>query len=378
MPAFAWRKRATRHFGEQWVPIAHLQLQDVRGAWREFALQIDTGAVITTLARSAADLLGIDFQRGAALELVSVGGSVNRFSLHEVPARIGDASAPRLRIAFAEREDVPNLLGRLDILDRFQLDFDPSTEETHIRAPWLDADTRRIWRQFLATEAHIQSRWRDHPLAREVDECCARFMNRADQLVAAAAGLLKLQRDFELPQFARSLFDLTVQFEYLMQEPAARARLYLEFEHVTRFHASRTWTAAAGQIGDTLRASPARATGQAQIDHEYQRVRANYAAPGKSNRERAHWYAGTLHDLAAAVGRKNEYRTIYSRYSAWAHGDPAATRRTRVETGGLWPLFAYWAAILLLIAEKKQIILAADQYETLRIAAQGLIERDDA
>ena len=135
MPHFAWRRRTTRHFGEQWVPYADLNLRSVSGRWRAFSVQVDSGAVVSVLKRSAADLLGINLESGESIEPAGIGGPARRYFLHTCTSMLGDSPVLDLRIAFADREEAPNLLGRLDVIDRFRIDFDPSSAETRFHLP---------------------------------------------------------------------------------------------------------------------------------------------------------------------------------------------------------------------------------------------------
>ena len=135
MPQFAWRRRVTRHFGEQWVPFADLSLQAISGRWRELSVQVDSGAVLSVLKRSAADLLGIHLEAGESIDLAGIGAPARRYFIHTCSATLGDSPEFHIRVAFADHEDVPNLLGRLDVLDRFQIEFDPSCEETRFSLP---------------------------------------------------------------------------------------------------------------------------------------------------------------------------------------------------------------------------------------------------
>ncbi len=373
MITFAWRRRVTRHFGEQWVPFAELSLKSTRGRWYSISMQVDSGAVISVVPRSVAELLGLRLVNDQPIELASVGAKARGYFVHLVEARIGNMPEFEMRIAVAEGEDVPNLLGRLDVLDRFQIDLDASLEETRVSTPWLDADGRRIWRHLLETEATILKKWSDHRLPGRVDEAAKRFVNRADQLLAAGAGLLKLHRGFELPLILRSLFELSVQFEYLMRDPEPRAALYLDYEHITKHRAMHAWAKLPGTIGDHLRASPLRAEGEERARREYNRVHAQYALKRDAERVRRHWYQGSLRDLAndKDVQRLPEYEAIYGLYSAWAHGDPWTSDPLKVGHGGLMHLYGYWARLMIQVADAKRIILAGDSYRTLQQLGKG-------
>ena len=134
MAEFAWRRRMTPHFGEQWVPFAELNLRSTAGRWRTFSVLVDSGATISLMPRSAAELLGVQPNTGESIELTGVGGAARRYFVHRFDARIGNLPECEMRIAVADSENVPNLLGRLDVLDRYQIDFDPSLARTRIIA----------------------------------------------------------------------------------------------------------------------------------------------------------------------------------------------------------------------------------------------------
>ena len=132
---FAWRARETEHFGQQWYPFAEVRLLTARQRWRPFAFQIDTGAMITVLRRSAAEHLGLPLASGMPIELGGVGGPLRRYFVHPLQARIGELGPFELRVAIAESESVPNLLGRLDFFDRFRVEHDPILHRTSIVLP---------------------------------------------------------------------------------------------------------------------------------------------------------------------------------------------------------------------------------------------------
>jgi hypothetical protein len=131
--AFPWHRQMTRHFGEQWIPVAELHVQAASGRWRKFSLRVDSGAVISVLTRSAADLLGIPCESGEEVDLTGIGAGPRRYFVHRVIARIGGMQDFEMRIAFADREDVPNLLGRLDLIDRFDIILKARRHETRFR-----------------------------------------------------------------------------------------------------------------------------------------------------------------------------------------------------------------------------------------------------
>lgn len=340
--------------------------------WRTFSFRVDSGAVVSLLCRSVGELLGVAPEAGRRLVLTGVGRIENEVFVHELTARVGDGPPLPTRFAIAASEDVPNLLGRLDIFDRFQVDFDPSLQETRFTTPWLDDRGRTIWRHLLETEAAILGRWKDHPLPENVDEAARRFVNRADQLVGAAAGLVKLHRDSELPLLIRALFELSVQFEYLMRDAEARAKLYVEFEHITRHRLGQAWLNWPGPVGERLRRSRTPGDGVAGNRARYDVFRSQYPQKRNPAQVRWHWYPGTLRDVATEVGRSAEYSAIYGLCSAWAHGDPLIGHWLQGGQHGLWHAFVYWARLMIQVVDAKKIILTGGAYRFLQELARSV------
>lgn len=126
-----WRTRTHRFLGTVVVPIVDLEIEDTRGAFTPFSLCVDSGAVVSLLPATATQYLGLDPEAGRPIELGGVGRFAVRARLHELTFRIGEASttAP---FAIAASENVPGLLGRLGIFDRFEITFDPRERQTRI------------------------------------------------------------------------------------------------------------------------------------------------------------------------------------------------------------------------------------------------------
>src|SRR5438045_8878318 len=108
MAVYDWRRRRSPHFGDLWVPFAVIELQAAVGLPRRMTLQIDSGAVISLLRRSAAAVLGVELEAGRRVELTAVGGGSTPVWLHDLPVRF-EPSEPWIQIPFAisEKETVP-------------------------------------------------------------------------------------------------------------------------------------------------------------------------------------------------------------------------------------------------------------------------------
>ena len=74
MPEYSWRRRPTKRCGDVWVPYAQVEIRRTDGRFQAFVVQIDSGAVVSLLRRSVADLLGLDLQSGRKIDLAAVGG----------------------------------------------------------------------------------------------------------------------------------------------------------------------------------------------------------------------------------------------------------------------------------------------------------------
>ncbi len=375
MAEYSWRRRATKHFGVVWVPYAEVGIQRSNGRFQAFALQVDSGAVVSLLRRSVADLLEIKLESGREVELATIGGGKTRAHVHELPSRFDGGMQLTVPYAIADTEDVPNLLGRCGVFDVLQVDFDASLEQTRVTGPWLDENDRRIWRFLLETDRYIldRKRWSSHPLAGRADEAAGILVRRGAQVMAAIAGLLKLHRGFECPPLIRSLLELSMQLEFLLKDPEERAQDYLDFEHVTRYKQVQALVKApVGTIARTIAYSPDRLSGEPRLKRNYDRVRARFAR-GKSQTWPS-WYCMTVRDLDKTVGRLPEYNFWYKLCSGWAHGDPFQSREQQLvkPPAVLIASICYYARMLLQIAEAKQILLTNEQYEVLRECEQGV------
>ena len=132
MAIHKWRKVSTRHFGKVWVPLAQVDLRTAQGSFKSFALQIDSGAVVSLLRKSTAASLGISLESGRKIDLSSVGGGGTTAFVHIIQTRFDDGIEFPVPYAIAEKETVPNLLGRLGVFDQLQIHFDGQCMETRI------------------------------------------------------------------------------------------------------------------------------------------------------------------------------------------------------------------------------------------------------
>jgi len=371
MAVYGWRRLPTKHFGKVWVPLAKIELRDATGQFQAMALQIDSGATVSLLRKSVAVLLGIDLESGRHIDLSGVGGARTSAYVHSIPTRL-ERNSPSLTVPFAIAtvETVPNLLGRLGIFDRLQVEFDASVRETRMTGPWIDEPNLKVWNVFLETEQSILGRWDQLDWPERVRDAARKLIKRASQVFSAAVGMVKLHRSDIGPLLVRPLMEVSFQFEYLMQNPEARVQEYLDYEHVARYQREQAYLSRqCGPVTRMVAESPQRERGQGRVKTEFDRVKKRFTnSKGKIANS---WYRMTVRDLARAVNREDEYRLWYADFSCWAHGDPFMIDRNDSTPGTdlmVW-CYTYYARMLLIVSGR--MILSDEQYTVLKKLAQG-------
>lgn len=366
MGVYSWRRRRTEHFGDVWVPFAEIELQLADGGFQAFAVQIDSGAVISLLRRSVADLLGVPLERAEKIELGAVGGNRLVVFRHELVCRIDKDATLTVPFAIAEREDVPNLLGRLGVFDTLQVNFDASLHATSITEPWLNEREQIILDRLLKATRWVLPRYEARPLPGRADKAVQCLVARSGQLLDAVAGLVRQHLQGVTPPLLRSMFELSVQLEYLLQSPEVRAEDFLEFEHVSRYRLAEDINKGS-QDGITRQVSqaPHRAAKVSRNKCEYERVRWRYEYTDEKckTRVRKHWYKErSFRDLCNRLERETEYKWMYKPASAWLHIDPLdilGKRAPGASHAFLWAM-RQRARVLLLVANAKEIQLPED------------------
>ncbi len=130
-----WRVRSHRYFGTVQVPIVEVEIKSLTGQFFPFALCVDSGAVVSLLPRSAADVLGLDPSGGRPIQLGIVSEHRIDAWIHELDVRIGDMPPMTVPFAVAVHDNVPALLGRMGVFDRLEITFNPAERTTDIRLP---------------------------------------------------------------------------------------------------------------------------------------------------------------------------------------------------------------------------------------------------
>jgi hypothetical protein len=128
--SFPYRKEYSVLVGEIYRPVAIIYFQAKDGRWRGFTAYVDSGADITLLPKSACiEGLGYNLKTGKAGYVGGITPGRIRVYVHNLNAKLGEETF-KARIAFAEREDVPPLMGRTDIFNHFKVCYNHKRLET--------------------------------------------------------------------------------------------------------------------------------------------------------------------------------------------------------------------------------------------------------
>ena len=128
---FKYRKEFSRTLGVIYRPVAEAIFINGDKEVRDFPY-IDSGADITLIPRSVGELLGLGVGGEEIKEMGGVGGSKVPTILKTLKVRIGEFEFP-IKIAWALVEDVPPLLGRVDVFDKFEVTFKQKQKVTEFK-----------------------------------------------------------------------------------------------------------------------------------------------------------------------------------------------------------------------------------------------------
>lgn len=118
---FPYKRVRSDIFGEVLIPVAKIFLRGQEEIGVDVV--VDSGAVISIFPRSLCELLGLVFEDGRRASVRSATGEEIRVRIHRVEIRIWDFSF-YVRVAFSEVENIPYVLGRLDVLEKVEIRFE--------------------------------------------------------------------------------------------------------------------------------------------------------------------------------------------------------------------------------------------------------------
>jgi len=119
---FRYREEESEITGKILRPVAVLEFKSKNDDWIEIRMYIDSGADMTLIPLSFGRLLGLELRKEDIKHLRGVGGGEVPVIVTKVDIRMDDVEFP-IDVAWALEEDVPPLLGRTDVFDRFKIMF---------------------------------------------------------------------------------------------------------------------------------------------------------------------------------------------------------------------------------------------------------------
>ena len=126
---FPYRQEYSTLIGDIHRPVVTVHLQSRDGRWVGFTLYADSGADITLLPKSACDGLGFVLEAGEEGHVGGITQGRIRVYVHEINMKLGE-EVFAAKVAFADTDTVPPLLGRTDVFDRFKVCYANKRRET--------------------------------------------------------------------------------------------------------------------------------------------------------------------------------------------------------------------------------------------------------
>lgn len=122
MTDFAWREELSESFGRVKRPVAEASIKDKNGKWRALTMYIDSGADSCVISRSIGELFGHNIEKGTRIRMKGFGEEEIIAFIHTMQIKIGPHEF-EAKVAVAENDKVPNVIGRKDIFSIFEIQF---------------------------------------------------------------------------------------------------------------------------------------------------------------------------------------------------------------------------------------------------------------
>jgi hypothetical protein len=125
---FKGKKVRTPEIGEIWIPTAEIELiTDKKNYFCEMI--VDSGADITLVPRSLGEFLGFSFAKEKIREIRVIGEQAIPYIIRSINIKIGKYLF-KSRIGIALIEEIPLILGRLDVFDHFDIELKQNSKVT--------------------------------------------------------------------------------------------------------------------------------------------------------------------------------------------------------------------------------------------------------
>ena len=132
MIAFPFKKRQSKRLGEVLKPLIPLRLVGPESSETVLML-LDSGADLSLIPYSVGEAIGLEPDMSRRSEIQGVGEGSVPYILSRVQISIGATKVP-VRIGWTLIEEVPLLLGRLDVFRHFAIEFRTFENEILLRA----------------------------------------------------------------------------------------------------------------------------------------------------------------------------------------------------------------------------------------------------
>ena len=119
---FEFREEDSNVFGKILRPIADVYFKDKNDDEIIAFMYIDSGADITLIPQKFGEALGFKVEEDKIVEIGGIGNAIIPIILKKAKIRIGKAII-NVKVAWALINEVPYLLGRLDVFDKFNIEF---------------------------------------------------------------------------------------------------------------------------------------------------------------------------------------------------------------------------------------------------------------
>ena len=122
MTDFAWREELSEFFGKIKRPIAAVSIKSDDGKWHAITMLIDSGADASVMSRSFGELFGHNIKKGRKVPMKGFGEQVVIAYVHTMEIKIGK-HVIKADVLVADDNNVPNVLGRKDVFNLFEIQF---------------------------------------------------------------------------------------------------------------------------------------------------------------------------------------------------------------------------------------------------------------
>lgn len=110
---FPFSRQKSKAFGTVARPIVRVTLRSRSGELFDITALVDSGADVSLFSPSVARILGIKIGRGKRRTFHGLGGTIDAY-VHRLTLGLGGMTV-HARVGFS-RDEIPNILGRLDVL----------------------------------------------------------------------------------------------------------------------------------------------------------------------------------------------------------------------------------------------------------------------